>query len=207
MSGEYSIRFVWVSCSLTCVRKRALYFGFQQAIWAVAGGVGPVLGGAFAQYASWRWTFWINLPISGIAFTLLLLSLDVHNPRTRLVDGIKAIDWIGILCLVAFVVTLLLGLNFGGVTFPWQSPTVLCLIVFGVVLMVMFVLGELRFAQFPLMPMSIFRSKSNAACLIVAFVHNAVSYNPHFMGRRRNLLVCFRLWSRRNTIFHSIFSP
>ncbi len=150
-------------------RHRSLYFGILEVMWAIAGGVGPVLGGVFAQYVSWRWIFWINLPISGISFLLLLIFLDVHNPRTRFSDGAKAIDWAGSLSILGLVIMLLLGLDFGGVTLPWDSPTVICLIVFGSLLSVVFALSEAKVAQHPLMPLRLFAKKSNVACLIVGF--------------------------------------
>jgi MFS family permease len=110
---------------LFSVRKRALYFGGAGAIWAVAGTVGPLLGGVFAEKLSWRWCFWINPPICGVSFALLLLLLDVHNPRTGMRDGLQAIDWFGTASMLAVTVLLLLGLNFGGGAFPWNRSSVL----------------------------------------------------------------------------------
>jgi hypothetical protein len=68
---------------------------------------------------------------SGTAFLLLLFFLDVHNPRTPLIVGIKAIDWFGTVTILGLMVMLLLGLDFGGARFPWKSPTVIGLIVAG----------------------------------------------------------------------------
>jgi MFS family permease len=163
------------STVLTSNRSRTLYLGLLQAMWAVAGGVGPVLGGAFTQYASWRWNFWINLPISGSTFLLLLMFLDVHNPRTKIIEGIKAVDWFGSLSILGLMVMPLLGLNFGGTEFPWNSPKVICLIVFGSLMFVLFIFSEARLARYPLMPLGLFRQKSNVACLLVGFTHLFVS--------------------------------
>ena len=80
-----------VVSDLFSVRNRSLYLGLLEFVWALAGGIGPILGGAFTEYLSWRWNWWINLPIQGIAFLLLLLFLDVHNPRTSMMDGLGAI--------------------------------------------------------------------------------------------------------------------
>ena len=144
-------------------------------MWAVAGGLGPILGGAFAEKVSWRWSFWINLPISGSTFLLLLLFLDVHNPQTRMIEGLKAIDWSGSLSILGLTVMLLLGLNFGGVLFPWSSATVICLIIFGSLMSILFILSEKRLARYPLMPLSLFSKSSASASLVVGFVHGAVS--------------------------------
>jgi hypothetical protein len=119
--------------------------------------------------------FWVNLPISGTAFVLLFFFLDVHNPRTKVVEGLKAIDFLGSICILGLTLMLLLGLDFGGVIFPWSSPKVICLIVFGVVMGGLFILSEKKVARYPLMPLGVFSHPSNIAVLIVTFCHGFVS--------------------------------
>ncbi|KAH8804440.1 MFS transporter [Xylogone sp. PMI_703] len=159
---------------LYSMRTRSLFLSLLQVNWAVAGGVGPVVGGAFTQLLSWRWNFWINLPICGAAFCLLLFFLDVHNPKTRFSEGVKAIDWFGSVSIVGLMVMILLGLNFGGATYPWGSPKVICLIVGGALVAIVFLFSESRFARHPIMPLGMFRNKSNAACLFIGFVQHFV---------------------------------
>ncbi|KAK5005309.1 hypothetical protein LTR28_007864 [Elasticomyces elasticus] len=148
-------------------RQRSLILGWTNGVWALASGIGPVLGGAFTEQASWRWCWYINLPFSALAFLLIFLLLDVHNPKTPFVAGLKAIDWFGSLAILGVTIMLLLGLQFGGVTFPWNSPTVICLIVFGLVMIAVFAVSEAKLARFPLMPLELFRSKSNVAVFII----------------------------------------
>lgn len=150
----------------------------QEVVWTVASGVGPVLGGTFSQGLGWQWIFWINLPLSGMAFFLLLLFLNVHNPRTKISEGLKALDWAGTLSILAVTLMLLLGLEFGGQVFPWNSPRVICLIVFGSLLTFVFIWSEKKLAKFPLMPMSIFGNRSNIGCMMLNFVHAFVSCIP-----------------------------
>lgn len=147
----------------------------QEVIWALASGVGPVVGGAFSQGIGWPWIWWINLPLSGLAFILLLLFLNVHNPKTSMIDGLKALDWAGTLSILAVTLMVLLGLEFGGQTFPWSSSRVICLIVFGSLMSLVFIWCEKRVARFPLMPMSIFGNRSNVGCMALNFVHAFVS--------------------------------
>ncbi|KAH7007718.1 MFS multidrug transporter-like protein [Ilyonectria destructans] len=159
---------------LFSVRKRSLYLGFVGFVWALAGSAGPLIGGAFTQFASWRWCFWINLPISGITFILLLVFLDVHNPRTKLAEGAKAVDWVGTFSILAITLLLLVGLDLGGAIFPWNSPKVICLLVFGTLLIGFFVFAEQRIAKYPLMPLDVFKNWSNNATFLVAFSHAMV---------------------------------
>ena len=153
------------------MRRRSLFLGLCEAIWAIAGAIGPILGGVLTDLATWRWCWWINLPCCGIAFALLLFFLDVHNPRTPLVAGVKAIDWAGSLSILALTLMLLLGLDFGGDTFPWNSPKVICLIVFGALCSLLFIWAEKRWAKYPLIPMGLFGESSNIASLLVAGFH------------------------------------
>lgn len=122
-----------------------------------------------------QWIFWINLPISGLAFILIYFFLDVHNPKTPLLPGLKAVDWLGSISILGLMVMLLLGLDFGGATFPWNSPTVIGLLIAGFCMVFFFLLSEKRFAKYPLMPLGIFQSRSNVACLLIGFFSDYVS--------------------------------
>ncbi|KAK8000938.1 major facilitator superfamily domain-containing protein [Apiospora marii] len=146
-----------VISDLFSVRERSLYQGYVGFVWALAGSSGPLLGGAFTQF-DWRWSFWINLPIGGLTFLLLALFLDVHNPRTRLGEGIKAIDWIGTVSILAVAV----------------FPKVICLIVVGGLMIGFFVFGEHRLARYPIIPLAMFKNGSNNATFLVAFAHSMV---------------------------------
>ncbi|OGM47145.1 putative efflux pump antibiotic resistance protein [Aspergillus bombycis] len=163
-----------VVSDLFSVRSRSLYMGILEFMWTISGGLGPILGGVFSEYVSWRWNFWINLPICGLAFILLFFYLDVHNPKTKVTDGLKAIDWLGSLSIIGFTLMVLLGLNFGGETFAWNSPQVICLIVFGSLFSIIFFCGEKYVAKYPLMPLKILKHRSNMAVSLVTLFHGAV---------------------------------
>ena len=165
---------------LFSMRSRALYLGLLGVMWALAGSAGPLIGGAFTQLASWRWCFWINLPVCGITFVLLLLFLDVHNPRTKLGEGIMAVDWFGTLSILAVTLLILLGLDFGGAIFPWGSPKVICLIVFGTLMIGFFLFSEKTLAKYPLMPLSMFKNWSNNAAFLIGFVHSMVYFGVEY---------------------------
>ncbi|PLB50092.1 MFS general substrate transporter [Aspergillus steynii IBT 23096] len=169
-----------VISDLFSMRHRSLYISATALVWVLAGTTGPVIGGALSQYASWRWCFWINLPVCGLAFIVLALFLDLHNPRTKLRDGLKAIDWFGILSILTVIVLLLLGLDFGGVTFPWDSPVVICMIVIGAALIGFFLFAEKRLARFPLMDLRVFKELSNNAVILVAASHSMATRGSEY---------------------------
>ena len=76
--------------------------------------------------------------------------------------------------MLALIILLLLGLDFGGATFPWGSPKVICLIVFGCLMSFAFIYSEKKLAKYPLMPLGVFRNRSNVACFLVDFTHGFV---------------------------------
>jgi len=143
-------------------------------VWAVAGGIGPVVGGAFTEHVTWRWCFYINLPVSGLGFAVLTFVLKLHNPRTPIRQGLAAVDWAGSATIIGGTLMLLLGLTLGGVVYPWSSPTVICLIVFGVAVMGLFGLVEARFAKYPVIPPRLFRNPATLASLGCSFCHGFV---------------------------------
>lgn len=158
---------------LFSVRERSVYLGFSGFVWAIAGSIGPLIGGAFTQSATWRWCFWINVPLCAVTFLLLLVFLDVHNPRTKLSDGLRAIDWLGTLSILAITLLLLLALDFGGAIFPWNDAKVISLLVVGTLMIGFFIFNERR-ARYPLMPLIVFKSWSNNAVFLVVVAHAMV---------------------------------
>ncbi|KAI9373198.1 major facilitator superfamily domain-containing protein [Aspergillus egyptiacus] len=198
VAGGGLIQLILITISdLFSVRRRSLFLGLTESIWTVAGALGPILGGSFTETLSWRWIFWINLPVCGTAFVLLIFYLNVHNPRTPFVDGVKAVDWFGSFFILAISVMVLLGLDFGGDTFPWDSPKVICLIVFGSLMSIAFIYSEKRLAKYPLMPLHIFKSRSNIACFLVVFTHGFA-----FLGAEYYLPLYFQS-AQGKTPFHS----
>ena len=115
-----------------------------------------------------------SVPFDAIAFAIIMVFLDIETPKTPMLDGVKAIDWLGVLLVTGGTVMFLLGLEYGGVSFPWSSATVVCLVVFGVVTLVLFFIVEWKLAKYPMMPLSLFSKPSNLAALAVCFVHGMV---------------------------------
>ncbi len=101
---------------LYSVKERARIQGWLSSVWGVSAVVGPVLGGAFAEYASWRWIFLVNLPIGIVAIALIARFLDEHAPHHR-----HRVDLLGGVLMLLSGGALILGLLQGGHAWPWVS--------------------------------------------------------------------------------------
>lgn len=159
---------------LFSVRRRGIYYGVMGMVWAVASAIGPILGGVFTSQVTWRWCFYVNLPISGVGFAILFFVLKLHNPNTKVGEGLAAIDWVGSLLIIGGTLMFLFGLEFGGITYPWSSATTICLIVFGALTVVLFYFYEKRFATYPIIPARLFRPWQNVVAFFVTFCHGIV---------------------------------
>ena len=100
--------------------------------------------------------------------------MNLRTPKTPFLKGMAALDWLGSITIVGSVVMFLLGLEFGGVTKPWTSTTVLCLIIFGLFTGILFFLIEWRIARYPIMPLGLFRSLPNTIALLATFFDGIV---------------------------------
>lgn len=156
---------------LFSMRSRGVYYGIIGMVWALSSAIGPVLGGAFTTYVTWRWCFYVNLPISAVGFAILFFVLKLHNPKTSIRDGLGAIDWLGSLLVIGGTLMFLFGLEFGGVTYPWNSATPICLIVFGVVTIGLFILVEHKYAKYPVIPLRLFNKRTSIMAFGVCFCH------------------------------------
>lgn len=131
-AGIFSGSFVILGFMLP-LRKRPATFGLFGALWGVSSVAGPLLGGAFAEKVTWRWCFYINLPIGGLAmvavFVFLHISRDDNPNGDSYITRISQIDLVGALVLVPSIVMLLLALQWGGAEYPWGNAKIIGLLV------------------------------------------------------------------------------
>jgi EmrB/QacA subfamily drug resistance transporter len=146
------------------IEERAKVQGYLASVWALASVIGPTLGGVFADYLSWRWIFFVNLPL-GLAAAWMLwrhFTEDVERRRHR-------IDLAGSFLLAGGGVLLLLALLEGGIRWAWDSGTSIGLFAVAAALLVGFVLVERRAAE-PVLPLWVFRHRVLVASMLASIV-------------------------------------
>ncbi|KAJ1673688.1 hypothetical protein EV182_004753, partial [Spiromyces aspiralis] len=166
-----------VISDLTTVRERGKYLSVTSFAWLIANSAGPSVGGIIAQKGGWRWCFYMNLPIGAAASFLTLVILRappqaVGEKGHTWLGKLKRVDFLGSLAVVVSMTLILLGLSWGGTTFPWDSPTVITLLVAGVVVLGLFVAVEVYVAKEPVVDIGLFRNPTTAAALMVNFATN-----------------------------------
>ncbi|KAI1310357.1 putative multidrug resistance protein fnx1 [Xylaria venustula] len=165
-----------VVCDLVPLRERGKFMGFIFAIYAISTTVGPLVGGAFASYATWRWIFYLNLPLAGITLGMVIVSLGaLPKGATVSLSSIKRVDFAGNALLATAITSILLALTWGGGQFPWSSWRTILPLVLGLVGLPLFLLFETRVPE-PTTPFRIFSNRTSLAGCLCAFTHNMLVF-------------------------------
>ncbi|WP_437227133.1 MDR family MFS transporter [Planctomicrobium sp. SH661] len=161
-------------------RDRGKYQGIFGAVFGVASVVGPLVGGYLTRHWSWRWIFYINLPIGAFAMIVLATALPSRCMKVR-----HAIDYAGSALFATFLCCLILITDLGGTEYSWDSPLVLGLAATVVVSFILFLIVE-RTAVEPVLPLRLFRNRSFWICstlgMVVGFsLWGSVTYLPVYL--------------------------
>ncbi|GFM20844.1 MULTISPECIES: MDR family MFS transporter [Mycobacteriaceae] len=162
------------------LRDRGRYQGALGAVFGVTTVIGPLLGGYFTDHLSWRWAFWINIPVALVVLAVATVAIPALGQRTR-----PAIDYAGIATIGLGASGLTLATSWGGSTYAWSSPMIIGLFVGSAVMLALFVWVELR-ADEPVLPIRLFASPVFTVCCVLAFIVGfamlgALTFLPTFM--------------------------
>jgi EmrB/QacA subfamily drug resistance transporter len=161
-------------------RERGRYQGLFGAVFGATSVLGPLLGGLFTEHLSWRWVFYVNLPIGVVALAVIAAVLHIPHKATR-----HVIDYLGTFLIASVATCLVLVASLGGTTWAWGSPQIIGLAVLGVVLACAFVAVERRAAE-PVLPLKLFRVRTFTLSAVISFIvgfamFGAMTYLPTFL--------------------------
>jgi EmrB/QacA subfamily drug resistance transporter len=161
-------------------RDRGRYQGYFGGVFGVSTVLGPLLGGFFVDNLSWRWIFYVNVPIGLLALAVIATAFQARTDQVR-----HTIDYAGAVLLAGGLSAIVLFTSLGGTTYAWGSAQMVALIVAGVVLLAAFVVVEARAAE-PILPLELFRNRVFSATSAVGFIvglalFGALTYLPLYL--------------------------
>jgi EmrB/QacA subfamily drug resistance transporter len=152
-------------------RERGRFQAYVASVWAVASVAGPPVGGWFVDHLSWRWVFWLNVPLGFVAFLLCR-----HAAKRLHVEHRRApIDYVGAALLMIAVTGLLFVSTWGGITYPWTSPVVLGTLAGALIVLASFIALEFRVAE-PLLPPRVYANRVIVVANVLGFVTQMLAF-------------------------------
>ncbi|KAL2883041.1 hypothetical protein SGCOL_001732 [Colletotrichum sp. CLE4] len=156
---------------------RGQWFSLLSVVWSVGTVTGPLIGAGFAQNISWRWIFWINLPIIAIGMVMIFFFLKQAKVPGQIGTKLKRVDWLGSFLFTTGSTSFLFGISTGGVMYEWTSFRCLLPMIIGVFILVAFGIWELKFAQEPMIDKGIFSNWTMVANYIMTVFHGMILWS------------------------------
>lgn len=171
VAGIFSGAMVIISRTVP-LPKRPAVFGMFGMVWGIASIAGPLLGGAFTDGVSWRWCFYINLPIGGLSIVVLLFILRLPGKNefsgTPVLERIKQLDLIGAALLIPAIICLLLALQWGGNKYPWSNSRIIGLFIGFGLMIILFSISQLYLGQKATLPPHILKKRTVLSAILYA---------------------------------------
>ncbi|KAF9963097.1 hypothetical protein BGZ65_006009 [Modicella reniformis] len=166
--GMISLTMIIIS-DIVSLRERGKYQGIIGSMFGISAVVGPLLGGVFAEKSSWRWAFYINLPIGVISTIAIFFVLRLPKVVGTRREKLGRIDFLGSFTIVVGIICVLLSTNWGGNEYPWNSVQVIVPYCVGALFLITFLFIEAKVAVEPIVPFRLFRNQSICATYATSF--------------------------------------
>ncbi|KAL4809847.1 MFS general substrate transporter [Aspergillus unguis] len=175
-SGGISIVSEVILTDLVPLRQRGKYLACINSVWAVGSTSGPVIGAAFAQEITWRWIFYINLPLVALGFGLMIVFTRLRSVPSSVRGNLRSLDYVGIVLFTGSITSILIPLTWGGTMYAWDSWRTLTPLLIGTVAMVVFGVYERYIATNPVIPLSLFQTWTVIVTYIGTAMHGLILY-------------------------------
>ncbi|GAA5971251.1 hypothetical protein JCM11641_008282 [Rhodosporidiobolus odoratus] len=159
--------------------ERGVYQGAFSATWTLASATGPLIGGAFASF-DYRYLFWINLPISAIVCAVVIPCVKLNNPEGSFREKLRKMDWIGNFVFIPSMSVLILGLVWGGSTYPWRSAHVIAPIICGALGLVAWFFVEKHWVRYPTVPFASLLNRTSVVGYLTTMLHGIVAMAVYY---------------------------
>ncbi|RYP17902.1 hypothetical protein DL765_004221 [Monosporascus sp. GIB2] len=160
-----------IICDVVPLRERGKFLAIVMGMIFLGTALGPFFAGLIVQYSSWRWTFYLALPVGGAALLSMFFFLNVrYQKETNLSTRISTIDWTGNAIFIGAITSVLLALSWAGVLHPWSSYNVLVPLLVGMAGLAGFLVFEKsRFAPNPTVPLHLFSNRTSVGVFVMTF--------------------------------------
>ncbi|KAF9906802.1 hypothetical protein BX616_000621, partial [Lobosporangium transversale] len=166
--GMISLTMIIIS-DIVSLRERGKYQGIIGSMFGISAVIGPLLGGVLAENSSWRWAFYLNLPIGLVSTVALVFILKLPSVTGTRREKLRRIDFLGSLTIVTGIICVLLATNWGGNEYAWNSVQVIVPYCVGAFFLAIFLFVEAKFAIEPIMPFRLFKNQSVCAAYATSF--------------------------------------
>ncbi|KAI8946988.1 major facilitator superfamily domain-containing protein [Xylaria longipes] len=164
------------------VRDRGKFLAIVLSAVSVGTSIGPILGGVIVERTTWRWVFYLNLPVGGVSLLLLLAFLEADPGKkragksVRIWQRLRRIDYGGNVLFITGVTLILVGLAYGGTLWPWTSYSTLLSLLAGFFILVIFLFyEESNYCKEPTLPLRLFRNRTSAMAYAITFLHSLLT--------------------------------
>ncbi|KAI3396962.1 hypothetical protein diail_11362 [Diaporthe ilicicola] len=166
-----------VICDLVPLRERGSYMAMVFGMISVGTALGPLFGGLIVSYSTWRWAFYLSLPVGGPALVLLIVFLHVnYDKSSTLATRLSSLDWLGNAVFIGASCSVLIALGWAGGEYPWSSYEVLVPLIVGMLALAGFVaLEATRFVSNPMMPIHLFTNRVTSLVFTITFLHGVIT--------------------------------